>query len=228
MKILIVEDDLLIAEMLKRMLGKLGYKVCQICSNYATTIKFLEENSSIDLVFLDINLNDDKNGVDIGAELNSKYSLPFIYLTSYSDPKTIKSASKTLPENYLVKPFNETMLLSALAVIEQKIAVREKSVIIKNGTDKIKILNSEIDFIKAEGNYIEISTKTKRFVVRNSLEHFMTELNDNSFIRTHRSYIVNLRSVLKIKNQVLFVFDNEIPLSRKYRDHVMTAFNQIN
>jgi two-component SAPR family response regulator len=96
--ILIVEDDLLIAEMLKEMLLDLSYNVVKITKNYTQAVNELSVNNSIDLVFLDINLSDSKTGVDIAHQINNNSKVPFIYLTSYSDPKSIIEASATLPE----------------------------------------------------------------------------------------------------------------------------------
>ena len=226
-KILIVEDDLLIAEMLKRMLIKLGCNVCQICTSFNRTIDYLESNKDIDLVFLDINLEDDKTGVDVAVELNSKYCIPFIYLTSYSDPKTIKLASKTFPETYLTKPFNETVLFTTLTIVKQKIEAKSKCIIIKDGSKTVKVSSDELLYIKKEGNYLEVFTKSERYVVRQSIDNFVKELDDSNFIRTHRSYAVQLKNVSLIKNQEITMIGTSIPLSRQYKSKVIDLFRSL-
>ena len=227
MNILIVEDDLLIAEMLKRMLTKLNHSVSCVCTSFEDTIAQLKSNKNIDLVFLDINLEQDKNGIDIGYEIKNNFNIPFVYLTSYSDPKSIKEASKTLPETYLTKPFNQTLLLSALAVIEEKVKEKEKSIVVKDGHKSVKINCKNVLFVKKEKNYLEIYTTTKRYVIRQSIEQFMDCINDQNFVRTHRSYAVQLRGVNEIKNNILFIHSHQIPLSRSYKQNVIDLFNEI-
>lgn len=227
MKTIIIEDDFLIAEMLKRMLIKLTHTVLEVFSSYEEIENYLSNNNDIDLVFLDINLEQEKNGVDIATLLNDKFKIPFIFLTSYSDPKTIKKASKTLPETYLTKPFNETQLFTALEIVKQKHINKIKTIVINDGLKKIKLLNSDILYVKSDGNYIEINTKNKKYVVRNSLEQFIKDFNDNYFIRTHRSYAVNLKLVDRIKNQLIYINNIEIPLSRKYKPNVIELFKKL-
>lgn len=227
MKIIIIEDDFLIAEMLKRMLIKLTHTVLEVFSSYEEIENYLTNNNDIDLVFLDINLEQEKNGIDIATLLNDKFKIPFIFLTSYSDPKTIKEASKTLPETYLTKPFNETQLFTALEIVKQKHINKIKTIVINDGFKKIKLLNSDILYVKADGNYIEINTKNKRYIIRNSLDQFIKEFNDNYFTRTHRSYAVNLTEVNSIKNQLIYINNIEIPLSRKYKEHTVKLFDKI-
>jgi len=228
MNIVIVEDDLLIAEMLKRMLVKLDFCVCEIFSSYEEIENYLNQNNQIDLVFLDINLEQDKSGIDIGAMLTNTFRIPFIYLTSYSDPKTIKSASKTLPETYLTKPFNQVQLFSVLEIVKQKLDTKGKSIVIKDGSKKIKLKNSDIYYIKTDGNYIEVVTTNNRYVARNSLENFTQTLNDKHFVRAHRSYAVNIKLIEKIKNQLIYINESEIPLSRKYKVNVIELFEKLN
>lgn len=226
MTILIVEDDLLIAEMLKEMLQDLNYAVCQIKSTYEEVVFFLNNNNHPDLIFLDINLEQNKSGIDIGIELNKNYKIPFVYLTSYADPKTIKNAAQTVPEAYLTKPFSQAKLLTTLEIVRYKIE-KNNCTIIKDGYKKIKLKNADVLYIKTDGNYIEINTKEKRYTIRHSLENFIKEFNDKHFARTHRSYAVNLRLVQKIKNQLIYINEIEIPLSRKYKGNILDLFNDL-
>ena len=227
LNILIVEDELLIAEMLKRMLTKLGHNVCNICTTFDDTMAQLEENKNIDLVFLDINLEQSKNGIDIGHEIKNKFNIPFVYLTSYSDPKSIKEASKTLPESYLTKPFNEVSLLTTLEVIKEKIKQKDKNIVSKDGHSYIKINVKDILFIRKTQNYLDVFTTTKKYTIRKSIEQFIREINVPVFVRVHRSYAVNLKFVDKITNNIIFIKSYQVPLSRLYKKEVMELFSKI-
>ncbi len=130
--ILIVEDELLIAVLLKEMLTDLNHTVVGIAKNYNTAISILEETENIDLVFLDINLNDSKSGIDIARHIEQNFSIPFIFLSSYSDQKTIEEATNLHPHSYLVKPFTQTDLFVSLSLLKSR-KEESKFLIIKDG-----------------------------------------------------------------------------------------------
>ncbi len=225
MNILIVEDELLIAQMLRGMLVKLGYKTIFIAKNYTEVKEQLALNDNIDLCFLDINLSEVKSGIDVAHELKNNFKIPFIYLTSYSDPKTVKEASETLPEAYLLKPFSQSTLFSTLEIFRVKNENKfNKSILIKDGITKIKVLLNDILFIKSEKNYIDVYTTGKKFVVRDTIDNFIVEVDSNKFIRSHRSYAVNINNIDKIVGSELFMQNHTIPLSRNYKKEVLTHF----
>ncbi|HHH55334.1 MAG TPA: response regulator, partial [Bacteroidetes bacterium] len=99
LKILIVEDEALIAKDIEFSLNQLEYSIVGIAYNSTMALDMIH-NRKPDLVLLDIELNSDLSGIDIANILNEKYKIPFIYLTSYADPSTIDSVKKTLPFGY--------------------------------------------------------------------------------------------------------------------------------
>lgn len=105
-KILIVEDEGLIAEDIKANLEKLGHTVVGIVMNGDRALDAIA-NPDIDLVLLDINIKGSLNGIDLATLIKEKYHMPFIYLTASSDDYTLEKAKATLPYGYIVKPFNE-------------------------------------------------------------------------------------------------------------------------
>ena len=224
LNILIVEDELLIAEMLKEMLLDLGYNVFATAKNYDTALSILKEQNEINFAILDINLNEAKTGKDIATLIREEYDIPFIFLTSYSDKKNILEAAQLKPEAYLVKPFNKTDLLTTLEIIKNRRTNTQKSIIIKDGRLQVKLLVSSIQWIKSENIYIEIITQEKMYVVRNSLDKFLEELNDDFLLRIHRSYAVNLNHIKAVNGQYVLIGSDKIPLSRKYRDELLEQF----
>jgi DNA-binding response OmpR family regulator len=119
-KILIVEDESIVALDIKRALQKLEYEVVGIAKNYKNALKvFHEEKASI--IFMDINLkNSEKDGIDTAIELQKIRNVPIIYLTAFSDENTVKRAIQTNPISYLVKPFKTEELKSTILLAQYK------------------------------------------------------------------------------------------------------------
>ncbi len=118
-RILIIEDELIIAEDMQNMLTKMEYEVVGNAMDYDEAIAFLD-NEKPDLILLDVNLNGEKDGIEIAEEINKKYHIPFIFTTSYSDSATLERAKKTNPINYLVKPFKKEQLFTSIEIALHK------------------------------------------------------------------------------------------------------------
>jgi len=114
-KILIVEDEAIIAEDLKFMLKSLGYDVIGVAMKYNKAIEILS-NTTPDLILLDIILGGAKSGIDLAHEINKNFNIPFIFLTSHADKLTVEQAKATKPLGYLVKPFHKEDIFATLEV----------------------------------------------------------------------------------------------------------------
>ena len=114
-RVLIVEDEPLIAENIAMYLNNNDFSVSGIAYDDDEALKELETNPP-DAVLLDVNLESAKDGISIGEYINENNRIPFIYLTSYSDKKTLERAKKTNPAGYIVKPFNEQTLYTTLEI----------------------------------------------------------------------------------------------------------------
>lgn len=224
--ILIVEDELMIAEMSKEMLLELGYNVIGIAKNYAQAKTYLSNSTKIDLVILDINLSQEKDGIDLAKEIEKKHEFPFIYLTSYSDPRTIKNASSTTPSAYLLKPYTKEDLFTTVEIIRARARVKglNLSIVIKEGHLNIRVKVEDIIYIKSDNNYLEIFTTDKRHILRSSLESFLLDLNNEILVRTHRSYAININKITAVNGQNIFINDTKYPLSRTHREEVLMRF----
>ncbi len=226
LNILIVEDELLIAEMLKELLFELDYHLVTIAKNFDLALLTLQNNKDINFAILDINLSETKTGLDIAKKINNEYKIPFIFLTSYANKNTIKEAVALKPEAYLIKPFTKIDLFTTLELCQAKKTESNNCIVIKDGPLSIKLKHNELLWIKSENVYIEIKTVEKAHVIRTSLERFLEELNDSVFIRIHRSYAINLNHVKAINGQYVIINDEKIPLSRNYRDDLILKFQK--
>jgi DNA-binding NarL/FixJ family response regulator len=114
-RVLIVEDDPVIAADIAQCLQTLDYAVCGKAFTM-TKARHLLDISYPDIVLLDINLNGKQEGIDLAKEIREKYKIPFIFLTSYADKNTIREAKLVQPAGYIVKPFDEQDLYAALEI----------------------------------------------------------------------------------------------------------------
>lgn len=110
-KVLIVEDENIIALNIKKKLKSFGYAVPAIVSTGEEAVK-MAEIISPDLILMDIMLKGDMDGVKAAEEIKKRFSIPVIYLTAYSDDKVLDRAKVTEPYGYIVKPFKAIDLRS--------------------------------------------------------------------------------------------------------------------
>jgi AraC-like DNA-binding protein/CheY-like chemotaxis protein len=115
-KIIVVEDELLIALHIKRVLEKEQHEVVIDITSVEDAILYIEEHNP-GLVLIDINLNKNKEGTELGHYLLQKDSIPYIYITSYSDKSTLDKVNETRPDGYIVKPFKDQDLLTTVSVV---------------------------------------------------------------------------------------------------------------
>src|SRR6478735_7585706 len=123
LKILIVEDEPVIAENIAMYLNNYDFTVSAIAYDDDEAISQLKHNTP-DAVILDINLESQMNGIQIADHINKHYQLPFLFLTSYADRETLEQAKTVEPWGYIVKPFNEKTLLASLEIAISNFAQR--------------------------------------------------------------------------------------------------------
>ena len=114
-KVLVVEDEFVIAHDLRNILKNLGYEVVGIALSEAKAIPFLEQDQP-DMVLLDIQLKGERTGIDIAHMLNERYQIPFVFVTSFSDEHTVTMAKETNPFGYVLKPFKKEQIYAALEI----------------------------------------------------------------------------------------------------------------
>ena len=110
-KILVVEDEGIIAKNIKNKLKSFGYTVPAIATTGEEAIR-MAEITFPDLILMDVMLKGDMNGVEAAEEIQKRFSIPIIYLTAYSNDDVLEKAKKTQPYGYIVKPFTSNDLRS--------------------------------------------------------------------------------------------------------------------
>lgn len=114
-RVLIVEDEPIIARHIAAALAGIDYQVAAIALNGRKALAELDRQRP-DIVLLDIQLGGEPDGVQLGELIRQRYELPFVYLSSHADQATVDRAKRTLPMGYLVKPFDEKDLFTTLEI----------------------------------------------------------------------------------------------------------------
>ncbi|WP_187262524.1 LytR/AlgR family response regulator transcription factor [Pontibacter beigongshangensis] len=243
-KILISEDEVIIAEDLAACLEELGYETCAIDSG-EDTINMIRETKP-DLVLLDINLRGKADGIDIGLLIKTEFKIPFIFLTAYADKATIDRAKKTEPDGFLVKPFDHKSLRSAIEIAlyrhDQKAEEAEETAHPTNSKEQevatdyifvkvkhriIKVMYSDILWVEAYDNYSFIVTADQKYLVSSTLKDMEHKLPAQNFVRVHRSYIANLDKIEALEENSVVFGKGDIPIGKSYKKTLMSRFNII-
>lgn len=112
-RILIVEDEAIIADDLRRALVRLGYEVCAVTDDGAEAVA-LSQSHRPALVLMDIHLAGSIDGIEAASAIRGRYDVPVVFLTAYSDEATLHRAKLAEPLSYLLKPFDERELRTAI------------------------------------------------------------------------------------------------------------------
>lgn len=124
-RILIIEDDPIIAADIADYLNNVDYRVSGIAYNPMQAYEQLRSNTP-DLILLDINLSSEQNGIDIATFIHQNHAIPFIFLTSYSTREVLNKAKITEPSGYIVKPFDEEDLFATIEIALYNFAQKQK------------------------------------------------------------------------------------------------------
>lgn len=114
-RVLLVEDDPIIATDIEMTLELENFKVVEIAHSAMKAIDALAR-LELDFAVLDINLGKGDTGIDVAKVIQASYDIPYIFLTSFSDKATLEAAQECSPYGYLVKPFQEATLLSTISL----------------------------------------------------------------------------------------------------------------
>ncbi len=242
-KILIVEDDMIIGAKISMQLTLLGYEVTGIVPRGEEAIMHVEENQP-DIVLLDINLKGTLDGIETAQAMHKIANVPIIYVTANTDEATFNRAKETRPYAFIAKPIKNIDLQRAIELTISRIAENKTPVAAEDPTDDmpfilsdrifvkhkekmVKIYIEEILYIEAERNYCRIFTKNKEYLLSTTLKIIEEKMPTRHFIRVHRSYMVNLTHIDEVAENHVILQGKAIPLSNSMRDDLLKRINLI-
>ena len=243
-KILIVEDEAIVAKDISVCLEKIGYEVIATFSKGEKALHFLKKNKP-DLVLMDIMLAGNISGIEASAEIKKKHDIPVVFLTAYADEKTIERAKVTEPYGYVIKPFKEIDLRTSIEMAlykfkkeKEKLSGIESSsfknspissdyIYVKSNSKLVKVQNSNILFVEALKDYVIIHTDKERFTIHSTMKDIEKKLPEDIFMRVHRSYILNLNKINSIDSSIVNIekSDKKIPIGGSYKDSLFKRLN---
>lgn len=230
-KILIVEDEVELANNISEILSNLDYKVSAIVDNAASALSFLEGNQ-VDLVLMDILIHGEMDGIDLAYQIREKYDLPIVFSTAYSGTEYLERISSDIHEGYLLKPFTldslKTAVFFGLKRHWEKISKGNQSKGSLKVMDKgylVPVPYSEIVFLKADGLYTKVFTKAKSYLVRDILKSFEEKLPSDKFLRVHKSFLVNVGHIASFNAKKINLGETNIPIRRGLYKELMSRLH---
>jgi len=199
-----------------------------------------------DILLLDINLKGELDGIQTAEELKNFAKIPIIYLTANSDSATFDRARRTKPLAFVTKPFQKAELERALALVAEQLEsstsdidstehnsaeeadrVMKDRIFLRDRNLMVKVMLSDILFVKAERAYCRVYTATNRYTLSMAMGKLENQLPPKQFMRVHRSHLVNVEHVNVCTDSGVELGEFEIPVSKAYRDQLLARLNLI-
>lgn len=226
---LIIEDQPPAQRILQKFIADLGsLELLGTFSDPTKAMAFLA-SQPVDLLFLDINLPK-ISGIDL---LRSLPKAPYVILTTAFSEYALEGYDLNVVD-YLLKPFSFQRFVQAVSKVpsshhatqqQEGTQERRRELFIKSGYDYVKIIITDILYIRSDSDYTEIWTNDKKHLSSEPLRYWIDQLTEHQFTRVHKSYIVNPKEILKVSgNQIYLSGGTEIPIGRAYKEHFMKGF----
>ena len=244
-RILIVEDDVSISENIEEILQLLGYVNIDIANSANQAVKEIKKHRP-DMVFMDIKLKGDKDGIELGEIIHQMVDAPIVYVTSYSDPEIIERAKRTHPAGFIVKPFNTNDIHAMVEIVLYNQRSRPISadtvgspalespylvtdaVYIKADNAFERVDYPDIYYVEANGNMVTIFTKQRNYTIRKSMKDMEEKLPSNLFLRVQKSFIVQLAMIENFNTKEINLKTGDVvQVGRQYYNSFLAKVNTI-
>lgn len=243
LKILIVEDQIFVAENLRESFEEMGYVNVECAYDFKGGKEKFDELKS-DVILLDIELHDEAgDGIDLARYYKPKGNPIIIFLTGTQKKELSNKALDIDPDNYLVKPYSSNQIEKTIELAIRKRAKKEvvkeegnasiiqtskERLLIKDGRTYLCFNISEISYLKSDDNTIELYSRGKRKVLSGYLKDIEKYVEHNDLRRVHKSYIINVELIESITFDHLMIKNGdelvEIPIGPAYRKNLIDIF----
>lgn len=226
---LIIDDEPLAVKLIRTHLSRLdSFEIAGECSNALKAVEYLKKDK-IDLIFLDINMPV-INGIDF---LKSLPDPPSVIITTAYREYALEGYDLDIID-FLLKPISFERFLRAVNryCLRTRTIVREKAdapeslnrkyIFIQDGKNVFKLPYDNVYYFEGYGEYVKVITTSKTYLVRDSMTEFENRLPADSFLRIHKSYIVNLNVITGFNTTHVLLKNAELPIGRIYREKAVT------
>lgn len=230
MTCIIIDDDKTAIDVLTKHCSKIeNLYVKRTFLNPKLALKFLN-NNKVDFIFLDLHMPK-INGYSF---INLLATPQKVIITTIDRDSAYRAFEYNCIVDYIEKPYTLERVLQSLRKIEKSISLSKvgctihdthKDLYVELNEKFVKIPVAGIQFIKTHLNGIEIYTTRRSYFIKSSLNKVMQKLSPSMFIKTHQSYIINLTKITNIKNGMVLINQNKIPVSRSYKNHLTSRIN---
>lgn len=242
-RVLVVEDEPVIAADLEDRLTEMGFEVAKSCDTGEEALQFLQGGAT-DLVLMDIQLDGKLDGIETARKIRESNNLPIIFLTSNADEATFTRAKTTLPAAFLTKPFRGKDLKHAIELAISTHAVSatpppetaggstaylfNDRLFVKVKDRMIRVFFSDILWLEADDYYCKLIMAEKEILIGHTLKQMGEVLSGvPQFMRVHRSFIVNLSNVEEFSEAYVYISKRQIPLSKTSKDELAARLQKI-
>ena len=237
-KILVVEDEMIIGAKISMQLSNLGYEVTAILSRGEEVLQHVEDNKP-DIILLDINLKGNMDGIKTATQLQQKHNIPVIYLTANSDEATFNRAKSTKPSAFISKPFKQLDLQRAIELTISRMVDNENNIqaenkpvteeqfilsdriFVRHKEKMVKIMLQDILYMEADRNYSRIFTANKEYVLSITLKSIEEKMPPHLFMRIHRSFLINVNHVNEVAENHVMIAQKAVPLGIGMKEELM-------
>ena len=237
MKAIVIDDEITARMIIKQVAEDIpNLEIIEDFSNALQAIKFLNKND-VDVIFLDIHMPD-FTGFDFIESLKNP---PKIVLTTSDRNFALEAFEYKFVVDYLVKPIeydrfkkaidkvNTFVLVDEIPEKVRPIRVEEEQSIdtlyVNIDRRLVKIEISSITIIEAKGDYIKIKTDTKSYIVHSPLKKIQEKLPSKTFLKVHRSYVINIDKIVDIEDNSVLIQQDVVPVSRVNRNELKRRLN---
>jgi len=220
---IIVDDEVSSQRVLQHFIDKTEVlELKHICNNAHEAFTYLQLHTGIDLLFLDINMPN-QSGLDFYKSL--QHPPKVIFTTAY--PQYAVDGFEVNAIDYLLKPFAYERFLKAINKVIQHnndTNIAEDFLILKENKALHKVFFKDILFVEAFGDYVKVHTKTKTIITHSTFTK-LTDALPNYFLRTHKSFSVNMDKMQQLSGNTIVINNHNIPIGKTHKDTVLKALN---
>ncbi|EDP70167.1 two-component system response regulator protein [Flavobacteriales bacterium ALC-1] len=222
MTCLIIDDELSSQKVLQHFIKETDVlDLKATCNNTTEAFKHLQLNGTVDLLFLDINMPQ-QTGLDFYKSL--KHPPQVIFTTAY--PQYAVEGFEVNAIDYLLKPFAYNRFLIAINKVLniKNTETKDNFIVLKENKALHKVFFKDIQYIEAFGDYVKIHTEEKTVTTHSTFSKLIESLPEY-FLRTHKSFSINLNKMNHLSGNQITVDNHVIPIGQTYKQTVLKALN---